>query len=117
MMMIARTWRGVTASGDADDYVDYLRRTGFAACRATPANLGVLVLRRKSRDRAEFVFMSLWESPDAARRFAGDEPDRAVFFPEDQRFLVEKDEHVDHFETVLMGWKERPERWRLIGLR
>jgi len=44
--------------------------------------------------------VSLWESEDSIRRFAGDTIDRAVFYPEDDRYLVERDEHVDHFEVV-----------------
>ena len=34
------------------------------------------------------------------RGFAGDDIGRAVFYPEDDRFLVERDDHVDHFEVV-----------------
>jgi hypothetical protein len=46
-------------------------------------------------------FLSLWESMDAVRRFAGDDPARAVFHDEDDGFLVERDLHVDHFEVVI----------------
>ena len=98
--MIARTWRGFTKAEDADTYVEYLEKTGFREYRATPGNLGVLGLRRLAEGRAEFLLLTLWESEEAIRRFAGDEPTRAVFYPEDERFLVAKDEHVDHFEVV-----------------
>jgi hypothetical protein len=37
---------------------------------------------------------------DAVRRFAGDDPERAVFYPEDDRYLVARDEHVTHYEVV-----------------
>jgi hypothetical protein len=37
---------------------------------------------------------------EAVRRFAGDEPERAVFYPEDERFLIERDERVEHFEVL-----------------
>jgi hypothetical protein len=33
-------------------------------------------------------------------RFAGAPIDRAVFFPEDERFLIERDEQVEHFDLV-----------------
>lgn len=98
--MIARTWRGFTKAEDADAYVEYLEKTGFREYRATPGNLGVLGLRRLAGGRAEFLLLTLWESEAAVRRFAGDDPSRAVFYPEDERFLVAKDEHVDHFEVV-----------------
>jgi hypothetical protein len=37
---------------------------------------------------------------DAIRRFAGDEPERAVYYPEDERFLVEREDTVSHFELI-----------------
>lgn len=36
------------------------------------------------------------------RRFAGDEYERAVFYPEDDAFLVERDLHVDHHEVAAL---------------
>ncbi len=106
--MIVRTWRGATAAADADRYVDYLHQTGFAEYRATAGNRGVLALRRERPAAggaggdavAEFLLVTLWDSWDAIRRFAGDDPSRAVFYPADDAFLVERDEHVDHFEIV-----------------
>jgi heme-degrading monooxygenase HmoA len=98
--MIARTWAGATRAADADAYLDYLHATGFAAYRATPGNRAVLALRRVEGDRAEFLLLTLWDSEDAIRRFAGDDIGRAVFYPEDARFLVARDEHVNHYEVA-----------------
>jgi hypothetical protein len=50
--MIARTWQGRVAASRADEYYDYLQRTGVADYRATPGNLGVVVLRLSARSRA-----------------------------------------------------------------
>lgn len=94
--MIARTWRGVTASEDAESYLRYLQETGFSEYRRSPGNLGVVCLQHTEGDRAEFLLVSFWESEDAAVAFAGGDPSRAVFYPEDDRFLVERDEHVRH---------------------
>lgn len=98
--MIARTWRGSTRVEDADTYLEYLHRTGLAAFRATPGNRGAAVFRRIADGRAQFVLVSLWESIEAVRRFAGEDEHRAVFFPEDERYLVGRDLHVDHFDVV-----------------
>jgi heme-degrading monooxygenase HmoA len=95
--MIVRAWRGATRIEDADAYLEVLRRTGFAEYRATPGNRGVLGLTRRAGGRVEFLLLSFWESEDAIRRFAGDDPDRAVFYPEDERYLVERGERVEHF--------------------
>ena len=106
--MIARTWRGATKAEDADAYVEYLEKTGFPEYRATPGHRGVLALRRVNGDRAEFLLLTLWESEEAIRRFAGDEIDRAVFYPEDDRFLVERGERVGHFDVVFREGVEWP---------
>ena len=98
--MIARAWRGVTRAADADRYLDYLEATGFTAYREAEGNRGTLALRRVAGDRAEFLLVSLWESEAAIRRFAGPDVERAVFYPEDDRFLIERGERVEHWEVV-----------------
>ena len=106
--MIARTWAGATRAADADRYLDYLRATGLAAYRDTPGNRGVLALRRVVGERAEFLLLTLWDSEEAIRRFAGDDIGRAVFYPEDEGFLVARDEHVDHYEVVFRAEAPTP---------
>ncbi len=100
--LIARIWKGATRAKDADAYVDYLHQTGIAEYRATPGNRDVLVLRRVHEGRAEFVLITLWDSEEAIRKFAGDDISRAVFYPEDDRFLIARDEQVEHY-TVVAG--------------
>jgi heme-degrading monooxygenase HmoA len=98
--MIARSWTGTTRAEDADAYLDYLHTTGLAEYRATPGNRGVLALRRVADGRAEFLLVTLWDSDEAIRRFAGDDVERAVFYPEDERYLIERGERVEHYEVV-----------------
>ena len=98
--MIARTWRGWTAAADADDYVEYLNETGLKEYRDTPGNRGAWLLRRIEGDRAEFVTLTFWDDMEAVKRFAGEEPERAVYYPEDERFLVEREDTVTHFELI-----------------
>ncbi len=98
--MIARVWRGWTSAEDADRYVEYLQQTGIAAFRRTPGNAGAYLLRRTEGNRTEFIALSFWDSFEAVKRFAGDDIDRAVFYPEDERFLVARDEHVTHYELM-----------------
>ena len=87
--MIARTWRGWTRREQSDAYLEYVERTGGTASRSTPGNKGFYVLRRDDGDRTEFVTISLWESLDSIRAFAGDEFE-VVFYPEDDEYLVDR---------------------------
>jgi heme-degrading monooxygenase HmoA len=98
--MIARIWRGATRAADAERYLDYLDRTGLRDYRATPGNRGVFVLRRLREERAEFLLLTLWESFDAIATFAGEEIDKARYYPEDRAFLLELDPKVEHYELV-----------------
>lgn len=98
--MIARVWRGWTAIDDAESYVDYLVATGMKDSRATPGNRGVLVLRRAADGRAEFTTVTFWETLDAIDAFAGPDREKAVFYPDDERFLVEREWAVAHHDVV-----------------
>ena len=98
--MIARIWRGVVRRNDGDEYADYIRQTGFNEYAETPGNRGAWMLRRDQADRTEFITFSIWESVQAIRDFAGDDLDAAVYYPEDERYLVERDATVSHYEVV-----------------
>jgi heme-degrading monooxygenase HmoA len=99
--MLARIWRGATRAADADAYVSYLEATGLREYRTTPGNAGVLALRRIVDERAEFVLLTLWQSEDAIRAFSGADISRAVFYPEDDRFLIDRGARVEHFDVRL----------------
>lgn len=98
--LIARIWHGSTQTARADAYSAYLADTGVRDCRATPGNRGVYVMRRVRNDRAEFTFISLWESLDAIRRFAGEDYEKARYYPEDRDFLIELEPFVEHYDVV-----------------
>jgi heme-degrading monooxygenase HmoA len=95
--MIARIWRGVTSAEKAEQYLEYLMETGVKDYRAIPGNRGVQVLRRTSEDKTEFLLLSLWESYEAIRAFAGEDLERAVYYAKDEEFLLELEPKVTHY--------------------
>jgi heme-degrading monooxygenase HmoA len=98
--MIARIWSGAVRTPDADDYAGYIQETGFAEYGRTPGNRGAWLLRREDQGTTEFIALSLWESVDAIRAFAGDDIESAVYYPEDDQYLVERDDTVAHYEVA-----------------
>ncbi len=82
-------WHGVTAAERADEYLDYLNETGVPDYRETEGNRGVYVLRRIEGDKAHFLTVSFWGSIEEVKAFAGPDPEKARYYPEDEGFLLE----------------------------
>jgi len=101
--MIARIWRGATAADRAEEYLEYLKQTGVADYTATPGNHGVQILLRTQGDRSDFTIISYWESLDAIKAFAGDQPEVSRYYPEDDEYLIHKEPTVEHHEVAELG--------------
>ena len=99
--MIARIWQARTRPGMGKPYISYLEKTGLKEYRATSGFRHVLVLTRDIGEATEYVVITLWEDMDAVRRFAGGDPERAVYYPEDDRYFAEEERtpYVRHFEV------------------
>lgn len=98
--MIARIWRGATLVEQADAYLDHLRATGLVDYARTPGNQGVTVLRRDLGEHTEILLISMWDSMDAVRTFAGDHPEASVYYPEDESYLLAMEPFVRHYEVA-----------------
>jgi heme-degrading monooxygenase HmoA len=100
--MIARSWRGAVRNEDAEAYAAYIDETGMQHYAATPGNRGAWMLQREldGGELTEFITFSLWDSVDAVKAFAGDDYEVARFYPEDDRYLVERDLSCNHWEVV-----------------
>jgi heme-degrading monooxygenase HmoA len=98
--MIARTWHGRVPAAKAEEYFSYLQRTGLSDYATTAGNRGVMVFRRTEADVTHFVLTTFWDSVDAIRRFAGDDYERARYYPEDDDFLLEREPLVTHYDVL-----------------
>jgi heme-degrading monooxygenase HmoA len=98
--MIARLWHGVTPADKADAYYEFLKGTGLSDYAATPGNRGVHLLRRIDGDQAHFLTLTFWESEEAIKNFAGDDIEKARYYPEDPQYLLEMEPNVTHYEVL-----------------
>ncbi|HKD20106.1 MAG TPA: antibiotic biosynthesis monooxygenase, partial [Thermoanaerobaculia bacterium] len=97
--VIARLWHGRVPASKTEAYRRYLEQTGLPDYRATPGNRGVTVLERVEGDVTHFLLVSYWDSTDAIRAFAGEDIERARYYPEDAEFLLEFEPRVTHYEV------------------
>lgn len=98
--MIARTWHGAVPEAQADEYHKILLDTGVADYQSTPGNQGVYVMRRNEGGLAHFLILTFWDSWDAIKAFAGDDPEHARYYDEDAAYLVEMEHKVKHYDVL-----------------
>jgi heme-degrading monooxygenase HmoA len=96
--MLARIWHGVTLVEKSDEYLDYLNQTGISDYCATPGNRGAFVLRRMDGERTHFLTISLWDSLESVKQFAGDDYESARYYADDGKFLLEFEPTAQHYE-------------------
>ena len=95
--MICRIWHGRTPRIKADAYARFLANRAMPDYQSVPGNLSVSVLRRDDADVTHFLTVTTWESEDAIRAFAGNDLLKAKYYPEDSEYLLELEQHVQHF--------------------
>ena len=98
--MITRAWWGKTPFDKANDYIRHLEGKVLPELQKIDGHRGAYILRRDLDDGVEFAVLTLWESMDAIRQFAGEDPERAVVLPEARAVLSEFDSKVKHYEIV-----------------
>lgn len=97
---ILRTWRARAVAGKAGQYVQHATSKVFPALAAIEGYRGAYLLRRHTDGDVEIMVLTLWDSMDAVRRFAGAAPEKAVVDPEARALLTSFDDSVTHFEIV-----------------
>ena len=98
--IILRRWSGRIRTADEEEYVDYVKRTGADDYASTPGNLGFQIVMRAVGDgSSEVTTLSWWESMEAIKAFAGENPEVARYYPDDDRFLVDRPRNVDHYRV------------------
>lgn len=85
--MIARIWQGRTRPGLGKKYMSYLEKTGLKQYKETDGCREVIVLTRSIGEVTEYVLITLWDNVEAVRRFTGFEPERAVYYPQDEYYF------------------------------
>jgi heme-degrading monooxygenase HmoA len=98
--MIARTWQGEVAENKSEDYHKYLLKTGVKDLEAVKGNRGVFILIRFEKGYASFQMISLWDSYESIKEFAGEDYELARYYPEDKNYLLKLEKFVTHYEIV-----------------
>ncbi len=89
--MITRLWHGRTRLSDADKYAELMKVQAAPAYGSVDGLKKLYFLRREDDDVAHFLLITMWDSMESVKEFAGDQPEQAKYYPEDDAFLLEKE--------------------------
>jgi len=95
--VILREWRGRVPREKTAAYLEFLRTRAMPDYAATPGHRSTWILVDEGPEVSEFVLLTLWESRETIRAFAGNDISRARYYPEDPGFLLEMPERLRHY--------------------
>ena len=96
--MIARIWHGRTRAEDYEAYSRFLKERAIPDYRGTEGFVCLEFLRRIEAEVAHFTLITFWENLEVIKNFAGEDFEKAKYYPEDEAFLLEFEEKVMHYE-------------------
>ncbi len=97
--IITRIWHGTTKAEHSDSYLTFLEESGLTDYKNTEGNLSVEVWRKIEGGICHFWTVTKWRSYEDIKKFAGEDYEKAKYYPEDAKYLLEYEEKVLHAET------------------
>ena len=98
--MIARLWRGRANGVNAAAYLRHFTETVMPELRMLAGHQGAWLLRQDVDGETEFLALTLWDSLDAIRSFAGDAVETAIVEPQARAVLSDFDGFARHYEVA-----------------
>ena len=97
--MIARIWHGKTKVEDYEAYTAFLKERAIPDYQGTPGFVKLFFLRNIQGNEGHFTLVTFWENLEVIKNFAGEDYEKAKYYPEDEDFLLEFEETVTHYEV------------------
>lgn len=97
--MIARIWHGKTKAEHFEAYTDFMKSRAIPDYEKTEGFVKLTFLRRLEGDVAHFNLITFWENLEVIKNFAGDDYEKAKYYPDDKNYLLEFEEKVVHYDV------------------
>ena len=99
--MIARIWHGRTKIEDYEAYTEFMKERAIPDYRETEGFVKLVFLRNIRESEGHFTLITFWENLEVIKNFAGEDYEKAKYYPEDDDFLLEFEEKVVHYEVFV----------------
>jgi len=106
--VIARCWSATATLEQAPAYVHHFTSAVVVELERIQGYQGGYLLQRETPNGVEIVVITLWDSLDSIRSFAGHDIDHAVVAEEAALLLSEFDRRVKQYEVTLSCGRPRP---------
>ena len=94
--MISRTWHGIVPINNKYVFGAYLNETGVREAQAIEGNVAAYVHAVDQIEYTHFFLCTIWKTWEDVMLFAGDYPNIAVTYPEDEAYGLISDPIVIH---------------------
>ena len=98
-MDLMRLWHEKVAIEKADEYEKFMIEKAAPDYSSVEGLLKLYFQRKNETEIAHFLLVTIWDSLESVKKFAGDNPDIAKYYPEDDYFLLEKEELVSMYQV------------------
>ena len=98
--MIERHWKGIAKTQAAGNYIQHLQTKTFPHLSGLAGFIKASILKRSVDKGVEFLIVTVWESIDSIKAFAGEQVEVANVPPEAREMMVEFEPKATHYEVV-----------------
>ena len=91
-------WHGEVAIDQADEYEQFMIDRAAPDYASVDGLLKLYFQRRDEDDIAHFLLVTIWDSLESIKKFAGARPELAKYYPEDDNFLLEKEKYTSMYD-------------------
>jgi len=96
-MPIMRLWHGEVSIEKADDYEKFMIKKAAPDYSSIDGLLNLYFQRKDEATKAHFLLATIWDSLESIKKFAGEEPEIAKYYLEDDDFLLEKEKYTSMY--------------------
>ena len=102
--LIARAWKARCPKRHEEGFIKYLYETGIKDTSATKGFQGAQIFQRTVKDESEITLITYWDNMESIKDYAGEDIGVAVLYPEDVKYELNPDYHVNHYEVIENTW-------------
>ncbi len=101
--MIVQTWQGLALITNATQCLRFLNEQVLPSYQAADGNLGVYLCQEVNGQLVSFLFLSIWMSREALRKFTGMSIESAVHSQGEQKFLLAFESTARNYEVFKLS--------------